>query len=748
MRAAAALPLATLLAGGAPPASAQEAPPPPPAGRPRTALVLAGGGARGAAHLGVLKVLEELRVPVDLIVGTSIGSIIGGLYASGLPPDAVHRLILETDWDDLFNDSPRREQVSFRRKQDDALSLMRFEMGLGPGGVELPSGLIAGQKLNHLLRELTLHATGWDDFDQFPIPYRAVAADLVDGSMVVLERGDLADAMRASMAIPGVFTPVEIDGRPLVDGGIVRNLPVDVARTLGARRIIAVDVSTPLPEISEESSMFGVVGRTYSMLITKNVAEQRALLGAGDLLIVPDLEGISSAAFARAEEAVERGVEAARQEREALGSLAVSEEEYAAFLRRQRRGPGEGLEGTRLAEVAVEGLQRVDERLVRSRIETRVGGGLDLTALGRDLERIYEIGEFEQVGFDLEGEEDARRLLIRTREKSWGPRYLRFGLSLESNFEGNGVFTALGHLTWTQLNRLGAEWKSFLAIGDVDVLSSEFYQPLDFSGFWFVAPRMTGWRDRRETFLEGGGQTVVDEQGVEGGFDVGVQFRNYGEIRVGALRGERDIEFPIDTTLSPEKVQVGAWRARLTFDQIDNAYFPRRGNLSQLETLLSRESLGADDRFDRISLSTLHAFSFGRNTLLARLRLGTDLGSEIPFYDEFELGGFLNLSGLPPGALQGDVLAYMSLAYYWQVARLPSALGGGVYAGVALEAGNAWEDVGVAELGDLRPAGLLFGGADTRIAPLYLGYGRTDEGDDSFYVFVGLPFLNRQAARP
>jgi NTE family protein len=717
-------------------------------GRPRTALVLGGGGARGAAHIGVLRVLEELRVPVDLIVGTSIGSIIGGLYASGLRPDLVQRRVLEADWSDLFDDSPRRERVSFRRKEDDALSLMRFETGLGRQGVELPSGLIAGQKLNHLLRELTLHTTGWDDFDQLPIRFRAVAADLADGSVVVLARGDLADAMRASMAIPGVFTPVELEGRTLVDGGIARNLPVDVARGLGANRIIAVDVSTPLPDISEERSMLGVVGRSYSMLTAKNVAEQRALLGPGDVLIVPDLEGISSAAFDRAAETIERGAEAARRAQTALGALAAPEAEFAEYLRRQRRDPAAVPEGIRLAEVEIEGPQRVDARTVRSRIRTRPGAGLDLAVLRRDLERIYEIGEFEQVGFDLEGDKHAGRLVIRAREKSWGPRYLRFGLSLESNFEGEGQFTALAHLAWAQLNRLGAEWKSFLAIGDVDALSSEFFQPLDFSGFWFVAPRLRLSRDRRETFLEGGGQTVVDEQAAEGGLDFGAQFRNYGEVRLGAVRGERDLEFPLDTSLSPAKVQAGAWRIRLVFDQIDNAYFPRRGNLSHLEARFSRRSLGADDRFDRASLSTLQAFSFGRNTLLARLRLGTDLGSEIPFYDEFELGGFLNLSGLPAGALQGDVLAYLSLAYYWQVARLPSPVGGGVYAGLALEAGNTWEDVEAAELGDLRPAGLLFAGADTRLAPLYLGYGRSDAGDDSFYVFLGLPFLNRQAARP
>ena len=280
---------------GASPAGDQPVPPEI-ARRPKVGLVLSGGGARGAAHVGVLRVLKELRIPIDYIAGTSMGAIVGGLYASGLSVDELQEVVDTTDWFDVFNDSSRRQYLSFRRKQDDARVLSPVRIGIEKGKPALPPGLITGQNVTILMHALTLPSAGIERFDDLPIPFRAVATDLVTGEKVVLDRGSLSLAMRASMSVPGAFTPVEIDGRRLLDGGLVANLPIDVARQMEAEVVIAVDISTPLATSDQIRTLLNVAGQMNGFQTRKNVLEQIATLGPQDILIVPELEGIQPAA--------------------------------------------------------------------------------------------------------------------------------------------------------------------------------------------------------------------------------------------------------------------------------------------------------------------------------------------------------------------------------------------------------------------------------------------------------------------
>ncbi len=283
--------------------------------------------------------MEELRIPVDYVVGTSMGSIVGGLYASGLSPEQLEEAFRTVDWTTAFDDKPDRKRISFRRKEDDFQALLPFELGVGRGGLSRRSGFINGQKINIILRGMVIHTVGIHDFDDLNLPYRAVAADLDDGETVVLGGGDLALAMRASMSVPGVFTPVSIDGRLLVDGGIALNLPIEVAQQMGAERIIAVDVGTPPKGVGESMSAFGVVAQTYSVLAKRNVREQLELLSDGDLVIVPDLQEISSSDFDKLLQGVGVGELAARSAEEELRAFSVSEDEFARYLARQRPSP-------------------------------------------------------------------------------------------------------------------------------------------------------------------------------------------------------------------------------------------------------------------------------------------------------------------------------------------------------------------------------------------------------------------------
>src|SRR6266850_3678945 len=471
--------------GGRPPATLESAAPsapapafaaPPGEARGRFGLALSGGGARGLAHVGVLKVLEELRVPIDVIAGTSIGAVVGGLYASGMSPDEIAREMERVHWAALFDDRPPRPDLPYRRKQDDSSAFIDFELGLRSGRILLPRGLIAGQKLEFLFKSLTARAAFIDDFDRLPIPFRAVATDLADGSMVALSRGDLGEALRASMSLPGTLAPAEIDGRHLVDGGLVRNLPVDVARGMGADLVIAVDVTTPFDPVDSLKTVADVTRQVADMLTQDNVTGQAV---SADVLIRPDLAAVSATNFAAGAEALRRGEEATRAQADVLGRYSLPPDAFEARLR-EVRGARAALP-TRIDSVRIEGARRVDRRVLERRIRTRPGTALDLGLLQADLSRLYGLGDFEKVDYRLSRTDGGADLLIHAEEKPWGPNYLRFGLTFVNDLEGDSDFGVLARYTRTRMDALGAEWRSDVKIGRNRSLASEFHQPLDFS---------------------------------------------------------------------------------------------------------------------------------------------------------------------------------------------------------------------------------------------------------------------------
>jgi NTE family protein len=704
------------------------------ASQPRIALVLSGGGARGAAHIGVLKVLEQMRIPIDLIVGTSMGSLVGGLYASGMSAEQIEQRFQDTDWNHVFSGRPPRENLSFRQKQDDDEALFQFEIGVDTDGLTLPSELVAGQKLSFLLRTLFNRTLGVDSFDALPTPFRAVAADISSDEMVVLGNDDLASAVRASMAVPGVLPAVEINGRELVDGGVVRNLPVDVALATGAEYIIAVDVSSPLQPLRGES-VIGVAAQTFRLLTVRNVAEQLKTLREGDTLITPELSAVGFADFSKLDEAIAQGEAAMRRAASGLQGLVVSRRDYQVYLKKRRDRLNSLPSWIRIDSLEVVGLTRVDPRQIIQRISTRAGQGVELQRLEEDIKRIYEIGEFQIVRFRLIRKQGENHLLIEAREKPWGPNYLRFGLRLDSNFKQRNDFTLLSNFRRTQINRLGAEWKTIVKLGDETAVSTDFFQPLSYSGRWFIAPQFFFERDESQgPFSEDKGEIFL------GRLDLGLQQRNVAQFSLGVERGK--IDFKRSSIFGDEEIGIdwGGARARLLFDQLDNNNFPRFGTFAGLDVFASRSGLGADFEYDRLQANLTHSHSLGPHTMLVLMEFGTGLGSDIQPFDEFHLGGFLRLSGLEREALSGDAIALFQLVYFQRVGRLPGPIGDGIYLGGALETGNVWEDNSKVDLGDLRRAGLLLAGLDTVLGPIYLGYGRADRGKDSFYLILGRPF--------
>ncbi|MDX2454606.1 patatin-like phospholipase family protein, partial [Desulfosarcina sp.] len=422
-------------------------------GRPRIGLCLAGGGARGGAHIGVLKVLEEMRIPVDCIAGTSIGSIVGGLYAAGMTPAEMDSTLCGIDWIDLFDDAPDRKLISFRRKEEDHLPYFDFEIGLGSQGLKIPAGFVAGTKLLFLLREITLPTVDIRDFNDLPIPFRAIATNLDSGEVAVIDHGTLADAMRASMAIPGAFTPHVIDGETLVDGGFLRNVPYEEVKAMGADIVIIVDVGTPLGQLDPDPSFTEIFKQTVRVGITANARVSLAQAGEQDILLIPELKGIEIGSFGRMAEAAEQGRAVADQHRGMLQRLSLPEAEYQAWLADVRSRRREKV--ARIGLIRVESPSRIGRQRVRMQIRSKPDVPLDMNVLSDDLERVFRLGDFEFVDYTLEPGADAsvHELVFHTTDKRWGPNYLRLGLALEGHFDGQSRFSFLVYHRMAEINR-------------------------------------------------------------------------------------------------------------------------------------------------------------------------------------------------------------------------------------------------------------------------------------------------------
>lgn len=706
--------------------------------RPRICVVLSGGGARGAAHIGVLKVLEELRVPVDCIAGTSMGSIIGASYASGTTTAEMEEAVRGISTALLFKERPPRQEQSVRRKLDDYTILFGPEIGVRGMELSLPKGIVSGVQLESVLRRLA-KAKGYRKFDELPIPFRAIATDLVTGKPVVFSEGELANVMRASMSVPGAVAPAEIEDKILVDGGLTNNLPVDVARAMGADIVIAVNLGTPLLTRDQLGSILGVTGQMINILTEQNVRASLASLKPTDILIEPELGNYSAADFDNLPKTMPIGEAAARKAGARLAQLALPPEEYAALRRRQLAVAPPDLRP--VDEIRFENLTRVNPRTAASLMETKPNQPIDQQVLDRDLRRVYGSGDFEHVNYSLLEEPGKRVLAVDAVEKSWGPDYLRFGLGLSSDFQGDAFFNILASYRKTWLNSLGAEWRNDLQVGRTSAFRSEFYQPLDERQYFFVAPRFD--IERRAVYVYKGDQRLAqyDLSSARAALDVGSQITSYGQLRAGVMTGT--LHASLDTgpgILAPPtgRISQGAYTGRLFFDQLDSTIFPRSGYQGSATLFASRGSLGADDTYTKWSMDANGVFSVGDHTFNFGLKAGDKLGSSpLPAYDQFQWGGFLQQSGYRTGALLGESLAFGRVVYYNKLARQDFLEG--LYAGFSLEAGRVGGPLVPGNPSGLQKSVSAFFAMDTYVGPLYVGYGYAAAGSRSFYLFLGRP---------
>lgn len=722
--------------------------------RPRICLALSGGGARGYAHIGVLKELEALRVPIDCIAGTSMGAVIGGLYASGISAAELEKTLSGIDLTDVaFDREARSEQPQVVRK-DNLDYPIGLPLGFGRDGVRSASGLVQGNRLLALLQKHTSRLPGDVSFDDLPVPFRAVAADIETGDMVVLRKGSLPLAMRASMAVPGLFSPVVLDRHTLVDGGIVDNLPIDVARQMGAQVVIAIDIGTPLKSAGELTSMASITQQMIGVLVSQNVRRQKDRLGASDVLLQPDLSGIAFTDFAESGKSIAAGAAAIEGAQAQLSALSLAPDAWSEyFAGRNERAflPN----GTKIDRVEVVTNGDVPAKRVKEVLRAKAGDVYDPVQIDRDLAMLNSANDFESVSHTLTGPDGDRVLQVAANSKSWGPNFLLFGLGVSSNFAGEGAFALrVGHrMPW--ITQSGLSWHNDAVIGSRDLmLRTELRQPVFSVDGIYVSPFASFKRNQADIYddsVPGDSLPIIklQQREVRAGLNAGYPLGRLGEIRAGIARVNTSYAsmmapetYMADGEASPapraysNSQTVG--RVEVEIDQLDDALFPRHGYYvnGYAEMALDRD----EGKYNTARIRTLWAESFGRHSLNAAFEAGGLFGKTGTTAYPFSLGGFQHLAAYAQDQFSGQYAMYGRLTYLAQLKRFNSGVVRSLFAGTSLEAGNVWNSASDFGRRPWRTSTSAFLGAKTPLGPLYLGVAVAPGGTHNVYFQVGNQF--------
>lgn len=706
--------------------------------QPKTGLVLSGGAARGLAHIGVLKALEENGVHIDAVAGTSMGAVIGGLYASGYSVAELEKLALTLDWQQVLSDDPPRQDVPFRRKQDDRDFLVKQKLSFrDDGSLGLPLGVIQGQNLALLLERLLVHISDTRNFDHLPIPFRAVATDVANDEKVIFRSGHLPQAIRASMSIPAVFAPVEIEGRLLVDGGMVDNIPMDVARDMGVDRLIVVDIGTPLKPRNELLTVVDVLNQTTTMMTRRNSEAQLATLRPEDLLVQPALSGYGSTDFSRAEQLIDAGYRAASALQGRLASMSVNAGGNPALSLARTSEPRTPM----ITGIRIENDSKVGDRVIRRHIRQELGEPLDQEGLQKDMGTLYGLEYFEQVEYRVVPGSLGNILVISAREKRSGTDYLRLGLNLSDDFRGDSAFNIGASYRKNGINELGAEWLTRLQLGDHQELYTEFYQPLDAGSRWFVAPNVLAEAQNVESILDNDPVAEYRLQRYGYGLNLGRQIANNGEIRFGIGHAWGNAEVRVgDQRLPDFSFTEGYYGLQYSFDTVDNVDFPREGEEIGLTLRQYDPSLGSDERYRQWELHLDKALSYGPNTFVLGGRYGRTLDDAEVVTSSFLLGGARQLSGFRQDSLAGQNVSLGRMVYLRRLTpRSFSPLDFPLYLGASLERGRAWNNDNEFDSGYINAAS-LFLSYETPLGPLNFSYGFNDEDERALYMNLGRNF--------
>ncbi|MEF1288593.1 patatin-like phospholipase family protein [Vibrio sp. M260118] len=732
--------------------------------RPKVALVLAGGGAKGAAHVGVLKALEEMKVPVDIITGTSMGSYFGGLYATGMSADEIQAFIGTVDWNSGYRDRVSRSQRKVQDKEYEDRYQLTTDLGLSWGEVRGKRGIVQGQGMLKLLRETAGNLPPFESFDELAIPYRSIATDIIELEPVVIGEGYLVDAMMASMSVPGALPPYNLDGRLLVDSGVTNNMPVDVARNLGADIVIAVDISTAYKGEEDFTNLFTVADQLSNYLVRNTTNQQAELLTENDLYLYPEVGEMETTEFDKMPEAYDKGYQVAMENREQLSKLSLSSADYQDYIDQKEEARRRLRYGD---EIIVQQLQvnnnthYADELLVK-RLNLAAGNQYSLEQVEESVQDLYALDRFELVTYRYDVVDRQDTLVVDVNEKSWGPNYVNFRFFIEDDFSTDSQYSIGVSANFTDLNDYGAELRTNFEFGTDKLFEAQLYSPFFSSQKSFTTFGISYSNEKRNAPITGFDDTTlsatknylpVNFEEAKAEWAIGYQDSLWRRFKIGARYIDGEGEF---STL-PSYGDVSFTRlgvfANYRIDTLDNYSLPREGIYLDLDYLISHDKADGDytlfdegiteDTSYELGAKLIAAHSFDRHTLVANADLGFvyNKNSSIPI-DPKEIGGFLNLSGIPRNSLIGQNKAFTSLIYRYRWFDNDFGLfTSPFYVGASLEYGGVWSDPDL-DIGEapLYTAGSVFAGVDSPIGPVMFGYGRTEQGFDSVYLIIGTAF--------
>ncbi|WP_122082159.1 patatin-like phospholipase family protein [Vibrio coralliirubri] len=736
--------------------------------RPTVAVVLAGGGAKGAAHIGVLKALEEMQIPVDYITGTSMGSYVGGLYATGMSADEIESFIYTVDWNRGYRDRVNRSDRRVRDKEYEDRYQLNTDLGLGWGEIKARKGVVQGQNMLRILRETTGNLSSFDSFDHLAIPYRSVATDIIELEEVVIDHGHLVDAMMASMSVPGALPPYELDGRMLVDGGVTNNMPVDVARAMGADIVIAVDISTNYKGKDDFTNFLAAADQLSNYLVQRSTQEQAETLTGDDVFLRPDVGEMETTEFDKMPSAFLAGYEAAKQHTDELSKLSLSNADYQHYIEDKQKARRQLKHGdqTVVDRVVINNNTHYSDKLIENRLNLDSGEVLKTSEIESKVQDLYALDRFELVTYEFDTVDGEEQLQVDVNEKSWGPNYLNFRFFLEDDFSTTSQYSIGVSANFTDINSHGAELRTNIEMGTDKRIEAELYSPFFSSQKLFTSASVVYSKENRNLPVD---IDDIEEPTLDvtkdyfpmtyseyvGELALGYQPTLWQELKFGARYTDGDVEVASLPSLgNGGYTRIGGF-INYRLDTLDNFSLPTEGYFVDLEYLVSHDDFQNDTSINETELTsesdTVYEFSANlmaaksieKHTLVAKLDYGiVESKNSIFPIDPKELGGFLNLSGIPRNSMIGQNLAYTSLIYRYKWFENDFGLfKSPFYVGASIEHGGVWSnnDLSIDEA-PMYTAGSVFAGVDSPIGPIILAYGRTEDNFDSVYLIVGTSY--------
>ncbi|HXZ78638.1 MAG TPA: patatin-like phospholipase family protein [Terriglobales bacterium] len=702
--------------------------------RSRIGLALSGGGARGLAHIGVLKWMEENRIPVDRLAGTSMGGLVGAMYAEGMTPAEMEAFLKTIDWDEVLLPEPTYENIAFRRKQDKRDYTVDIPLGLRHG-LSVPNGFNPGHGVGLLFDRITLPYSALTNFDELPIPFRCVATDLLQAESVTLDGRGMAlpQALRATMSIPGVFTPLEAKGTVLADGFLMKNIPTDVVRDMGADVVIAVDVGTPLANLESLNSIAGVLEQSITVM---TIEYDRRALRSADIVIAPDLQSYTVTDYLAAEKLIQLGYDGAAQKAAVLRPFALSEEAWkehlAARYARKRSVPQS------LSPAKVVGTEGRAQHEVELRIRKYTREKLDLPGLETELTKITGEGRFDRLGYQEFLTDSTPGLEIRAHQKTYAPPLVSPTLDVEGSNVHDFRFTTGFRVTAMDVLTLGSEWRNDVRVGSDTFLQTEFYQPIAQSKFFF-APRAFFQKTARDIILSDTLSSTFTDQRYGGAVDLGYTSRYRNEVRVGYQITQARLK-PLIGNLSFPPFEGYSDQVRLgwIFDGQDSATIPSRGSRIDSEVVHIFRSPDVNYAFNQAQVRSSHFIPISpKGSIFLIGSIGTSFGDAAAPLQFFSLGGPYRLDAYNLDEFLGSNYLLAGGGYRREIGRLPQLIGKKVYATGYYETGNTflhWDQI---DLKHSFSGGVI---ADTIFGPVSLSANVSADGRFKLRFALGRPY--------